>query len=72
MDILSALPSEGPVSLTAEFTARPGEGEVVAALLAGLAAEQMGVRAALAGVATGGVVLAVTMVFATQLRHVKD
>ena len=47
-------------------------GSPVGALLAGLAAEQMGVRAALAGVATGGVVLAVAMVFSTQLRHVKD
>ena len=39
MDILNALPSEGPVSLIAEFTARPGQGEVVAELLAGLAVD---------------------------------
>lgn len=39
MDILSALPSEGPVSLIAEFTARPGEAERVAELLGGLAVD---------------------------------
>lgn len=42
------------------------------ALLAGAIGEQFGVRAALGGVAVGGVVLAVAMVFGTQLRHVKD
>jgi MFS family permease len=42
------------------------------ALLAGAVAERYGVRAALGGVAAGGVVLAVAMVFGTQLRHVKD
>jgi Na+/melibiose symporter-like transporter len=47
-------------------------GSPIGALLAGLAAEHIGVRAALAGVATGGVLLALTMAFGTQLRHVKD
>jgi MFS family permease len=47
-------------------------GSPIGALLAGLAAEHVGVRTALAGVATGGVILAVTMVWGTQLRHVKD
>lgn len=47
-------------------------GSPIGALLAGLAAGQIGVRAALAGVAAGGMLLAVTMVFGTQLRHVKD
>jgi quinol monooxygenase YgiN len=36
MDILKDLPTEGPVALIAEFTARPGEGDAVAELLAGL------------------------------------
>jgi Na+/melibiose symporter-like transporter len=47
-------------------------GSPIGALLAGLAAEHAGVRTALAGVAAGGVLLAMTMVFGTQLRHVKD
>jgi MFS family permease len=47
-------------------------GSPIGALLAGLAAEHVGVRTALAGVAAGGVLLAMTMVFGTQLRHVKD
>ncbi|WP_332879284.1 MFS transporter [Massilia sp. S19_KUP03_FR1] len=42
------------------------------ALLAGAMAERYGVRAALGGVAAGGVMLALVMVFGTQLRHVKD
>lgn len=42
------------------------------ALLAGVVGEHFGVRLALAGVAAGGIVLALTMVFGTQLRHVKD
>jgi hypothetical protein len=42
------------------------------ALLAGAMAESYGVRAALGGVAAGGVMLAVAMVFKTQLRYVKD
>lgn len=37
MDILSALPPEGPVSLIANFTARPGQADQVADLLADLA-----------------------------------
>ncbi|UJW87205.1 putative quinol monooxygenase [Devosia sp. SL43] len=37
MDILNDLPGEGPISLIAEFTARPLQGEAVAELLAGLA-----------------------------------
>ena len=39
MDILKSLPSEGLISLIAEFTARPGEGERVAELLADLAVD---------------------------------
>ncbi len=39
MDILKKLPVEGPVSLIAEFTARAGKAEEVAALLAGLAVD---------------------------------
>jgi quinol monooxygenase YgiN len=37
MDILDRLPETGAVTLIAEFTARPGQGEAVDALLAGLA-----------------------------------
>ena len=37
MDILKNLPDSGAISLIAEFTVRPGEGDVVAELLAGLA-----------------------------------
>jgi quinol monooxygenase YgiN len=37
MDILSDLPTTGPITLIAEFTARPGQGQTVAELLAGLA-----------------------------------
>lgn len=37
MDILDGLPAQGPVTLIAEFTARPEQGDVVAGLLAGLA-----------------------------------
>jgi predicted MFS family arabinose efflux permease len=44
----------------------------VGALLAGAVGEQFGVRAALFGVAAGGVLLAATMVWGTQLRQVKD
>ena len=47
-------------------------GSPVGALLAGAIAERYGVRAALGGVAGGGVALAAAMVFGTQLRHVKD
>ena len=47
-------------------------GSPIGAMLAGVVAERYGVRAALGGVAAGGVVLAATMVFGTQLRHVKD
>ena len=39
MDILNDLPPTGPINLIAEFTARPGQGDTVAALLAGLAAD---------------------------------
>lgn len=39
MDILNALPDDGRVSLIAEFTARPGEGDRVAELLGGLAVD---------------------------------
>jgi quinol monooxygenase YgiN len=37
MDILKSLPEQGQISLIAEFTALPGEGDSVAELLAGLA-----------------------------------
>lgn len=37
MEILKHLPAEGAITLIAEFTARPGRGDVVAELLAGLA-----------------------------------
>lgn len=37
MDILKNLPAAGAISLLAEFTARPGQGDAVAQLLAGLA-----------------------------------
>jgi len=37
MDILNDLPATGPITLIAEFTARPGNGDTVAHLLAGLA-----------------------------------
>ena len=37
MDILENLPEHGPITLIAEFTARTGQAETVAALLAGLA-----------------------------------
>lgn len=37
MDILNTLPPTGPITLIAEFTARPGQGDIVAELLAGLA-----------------------------------
>jgi quinol monooxygenase YgiN len=37
MDILNDLPPTGPITLIAEFTARPGKGDTVATLLAGLA-----------------------------------
>nr|WP_295884403.1 putative quinol monooxygenase [uncultured Devosia sp.] len=37
MDILNDLPATGPITLIAEFTARPGQGNTVAELLAGLA-----------------------------------
>lgn len=37
MEIVKSLPAQGVITLIAEFTARPGQGEVVAALLAGLA-----------------------------------
>lgn len=36
MSSLDGLPQTGPISLIAEFTARPGEAERIAALLAGL------------------------------------
>ena len=36
---MNNLPEQGPVSLIAEFTARPGEADNVARLLAGLAAD---------------------------------
>jgi quinol monooxygenase YgiN len=36
MDILDNLPATGPITLIAEFTARPGQGDTVARLLAGL------------------------------------
>jgi quinol monooxygenase YgiN len=36
MDILNDLPATGPITLIAEFTARPGQGDIVAGLLAGL------------------------------------
>jgi quinol monooxygenase YgiN len=36
MDILDNLPATGPITLIAEFTARPGQGDTVATLLAGL------------------------------------
>lgn len=39
MDSLDRLPATGPVALIAEFTARPGEGDTVARLLAALAAD---------------------------------
>lgn len=39
MDILNQLPAIGPISLIAEFTARPGQGDAVATLLAGLATD---------------------------------
>ena len=39
MDILNDLPATGPVTLIAEFTARPQQAETVAELLAGLAAD---------------------------------
>ncbi|HEX8478130.1 MAG TPA: MFS transporter, partial [Telluria sp.] len=44
----------------------------VGALLGGAAGGEYGVRFALGGVAAGGVVLALAMVFGTQLRQVKD
>lgn len=44
----------------------------VGALLAGAVGEHYGVRTGLVGVAVGGVILAVTMVFGTNLRQVKD
>ena len=37
MEIVKSLPAQGVIALIAEFTARPGQGEAVAALLAGLA-----------------------------------
>lgn len=37
MEILKQLPTEGAISLIAEFTARPGQADAVATLLAGLA-----------------------------------
>lgn len=37
MDILQHLPPSGPITLIAEFTARPREADTVAELLAGLA-----------------------------------
>lgn len=37
MNILENLPAAGAISLLAEFTARPGQGDAVAQLLAGLA-----------------------------------
>lgn len=37
MEILEKLPADEPVSLIAEFTARPGKADEVAELLAGLA-----------------------------------
>lgn len=37
MEILQQLPDEGAISLIAEFTARPGQADMVAELLAGLA-----------------------------------
>lgn len=39
MDILDTLPATGPITLIAEFTARPGQAETVAELLAGLAVD---------------------------------
>jgi quinol monooxygenase YgiN len=39
MDILKDLPATGPITLIAEFTARAGQGDTVAKLLAGLAAD---------------------------------
>lgn len=39
MDILNDLPATGPITLIAEFTARPGQAETVAELLAGLAVD---------------------------------
>ncbi len=39
MDILDRLPDTGPVTLIAEFTARPGQGDTVAELLRGLAVD---------------------------------
>lgn len=39
MDILDRLPATGPVTLIAEFTARPGQGDTVAELLRGLATD---------------------------------
>ncbi len=39
MDILNDLPATGPITLIAEFTARPLQAEAVAALLAGLATQ---------------------------------
>lgn len=47
-------------------------GSPVGALLAGAMAQRYGVRAALAGVAAGAVILALAMVFGTRLRHVND
>lgn len=39
MDILKDLPATGLITLIAEFTARPGQGDVVAELLVGLATQ---------------------------------
>jgi quinol monooxygenase YgiN len=39
MDILNDLPADGPISLIAEFTARPLQADTVASLLAGLATQ---------------------------------
>lgn len=39
MDMLNDLPPTGPITLIAEFTARPGQGDTVAVLLAGLAVD---------------------------------
>lgn len=39
MDILNDLPATGPITLIAEFTARPAQGDTVAALLADLATQ---------------------------------
>ena len=42
MDILQKLPAQGVITLIAEFTARPGQGDTVAELLADLAIEVRG------------------------------